>query len=107
VLLLDEPTASLDPEAADRARTIFKDLRAHQGITILYTSHNMDEIEDVCDRVLFIHEGTILAEGSPLEVTRQILGAGAQEPQLEEVFIKVAREWRTAAPTAGQGAETP
>lgn len=99
VLLLDEPTASLDPDAADRARTFFKDLRAQGGLTILYTSHNMAEVEDLCDRVIFIHEGTVLAEGSPLAVTQQILGSELEEPQLEEVFIKVARE-RRARPTA-------
>jgi ABC-2 type transport system ATP-binding protein len=97
LLLLDEPTASLDPDAADRARTVFRDLRDQQGITILYTSHNMAEVEEVCDRVIFIHEGMVLAEGSPLEVTRQVLGSGVEEAQLEEVFIKVAREGAVAA----------
>ncbi len=97
LLLLDEPTASLDPDAADRARTIFKDLRERHGITILYTSHNMAEVEEVCDRVIFIHAGTVLAEGSPLAVTRQVLGSGMEEAQLEEVFIKVAREGAVAA----------
>src|SRR5829696_417298 len=91
VLLLDEPTASLDPDAADRARTQFKELRANAGLTILYTSHNMAEVEDLCDRVIFIHGGSVLAEGSPLAVTQQVLGAGVEAPQLEEVFIKVAR----------------
>jgi ABC-2 type transport system ATP-binding protein len=106
VLFLDEPTASLDPEAADRTRTYFKDLRAREGITILYTSHNMDEIEDLCDRVIFLHEGTILAQGSPLEVTRAVLGAGVQEPQLEEVFLKVVRE-RRLGPRAAERAAHP
>jgi ABC-2 type transport system ATP-binding protein len=92
VLLLDEPTASLDPDAADRARTIFRDIRARQGITILYTSHNMAEVEAVCDRVIFIHRGRVLAAGSPLAVTQQVLGSGAEEAQLEEAILKVARE---------------
>jgi ABC-2 type transport system ATP-binding protein len=105
VLFLDEPTASLDPEAADRTRTYFKDLRAREGITILYTSHNMDEIEDLCDRVIFLHEGTILAQGSPLEVTRAVLGASAQEPQLEEVFLKVVRERRLGPRAAEREAQ--
>jgi hypothetical protein len=47
--------------------------------------------------VIFIHEGMVLAEGSPLEVTRQVLGSGVEEAQLEEVFIKVAREGAVAA----------
>ena len=97
VLLLDEPTASLDPDAADRARTSFREIRASGGITLLYTSHNMAEVEELCDRVVFIHEGTVLAEGTPLEVTRAILGSGVEEPSLEEVFIKVARERRALA----------
>jgi ABC-2 type transport system ATP-binding protein len=101
ILLLDEPTASLDPDAADRARTQFREIRAQGGITLLYTSHNMAEIEDLCDRVIFIHEGTVLAEGSPLAVTRQILGSGMEEPSLEEVFIKVARQRRAHTLTPG------
>ena len=96
ILLLDEPTASLDPDAADRARTIFKDIRERHGITLLYTSHNMAEVEEVGDRVIFIHEGSVLAQGSPLEVTRQVLGSGVEEAQLEEVFIKVARQGAVA-----------
>jgi ABC-2 type transport system ATP-binding protein len=94
VLLLDEPTASLDPDAADRARTSFKDIRASGNVTLLYTSHNMAEVEELCDRVVFIHEGMVLAEGTPLAVTRQILGSGVEAASLEEVFIKVARERR-------------
>ena len=65
VLFLDEPTASLDPDAASRARERFKDIRARNGLSILYTSHNMAEVEEVCDRVIFIHQGRILAQGSP------------------------------------------
>jgi ABC-2 type transport system ATP-binding protein len=105
VLLLDEPTASLDPDAADRARTVFKDLRVNAGLTILYTSHNMAEVEDICDRVIFIHGGSVLAEGSPLAVTQQVLGTGVEAPQLEEVFIKVARDRRTSPTTAGPASQ--
>ncbi|HLI26847.1 MAG TPA: ABC transporter ATP-binding protein [Chloroflexota bacterium] len=101
VLFLDEPTASLDPDAALRARERFKAIRARDGLAILYTSHNMAEIEAVCDRVIFIHRGRILAEGSPLEVTRQILGAAVDEPDLEEVFIQVARAGEAIPTTAG------
>jgi ABC-2 type transport system ATP-binding protein len=103
VLLLDEPTASLDPDAADRARTNFKAIRASGDVTLLYTSHNMAEVEDLCDRVVFIHEGAVLAEGTPLAVTRQILGSGVEEPSLEEVFIKVARGRRERAAAVGHG----
>ncbi|MBX5492152.1 MAG: ABC transporter ATP-binding protein [Chloroflexi bacterium] len=101
VLFLDEPTASLDPDAALRARERFKEIRAREGLAILYTSHNMAEIEEVCDRVIFIHRGRILAEGSPLDVTRQILGAAVEEPDLEEVFIHVARASESPATAAG------
>ncbi|HZR98582.1 MAG TPA: ABC transporter ATP-binding protein [Chloroflexota bacterium] len=103
VLLLDEPTASLDPDAADRARTSFKEIRAGGDITLLYTSHNMAEVEDLCDRVVFIHEGLVLAEGTPLDVTRQVLGSGVEEPALEEVFIKVARQRRERAAAGERG----
>ena len=104
ILFLDEPTASLDPDAADRARTSFREIRAAGDITLLYTSHNMAEVEDLCDRVVFIHEGLVLAEGTPLEVTRQILGSAQEEPALEEVFIKVARQRREHVAAAQRGA---
>ena len=54
LLLLDEPTASLDPDIADRTRQLLKRIQKEKGVTILYTSHNMEEVEEICDSVIFI-----------------------------------------------------
>jgi ABC-2 type transport system ATP-binding protein len=86
LLLLDEPTASLDPEMADTVRTTLKNAQLQSGMGIVYTSHNMPEVEKLCDRVLFIHEGATIAAGTPGEVLRDF---GSKT--LEEVFIKIVR----------------
>jgi ABC-2 type transport system ATP-binding protein len=93
LLILDEPTSSLDPDIAEKTRRVLEDIRRRRGLAILYTSHNMDEVERMCDRVVFLHRGTVVAEGSPLEVSRRILGTAAlDEAAMEEVFLKIARE---------------
>ena len=86
LLLLDEPTASLDPEMADKVRKILKKIQAERNLGILYTSHNMPEVEEVCDRVLFIHEGKTIAQGTPAAVMQEF-----QSKSLEQVFIKIVR----------------
>jgi ABC-2 type transport system ATP-binding protein len=87
LLLLDEPTASLDPATARDIRGKIRSLTA-QGIGgILWTSHNMYEVEDVCDRVLFLSHGKILLEGNP-----KTLPGEHGKKTLEELFITVARE---------------
>jgi ABC-2 type transport system ATP-binding protein len=86
LLLLDEPTASLDPDIADKVRKFVRRMQAERGLAILYTSHNMKDIEEVCDRVIFLHKGKIVAEGTP----QQIVERSAQS-SLEDVFIKIAR----------------
>ena len=68
LLLLDEPTASLDPDIADKVRKLVLQLQRERSPAILYTSHHMRDIEEVCDRILFLHEGRILAEGFRLFV---------------------------------------
>jgi len=83
LLLLDEPTASLDPDIADKVRKTIRRIQSERQISILYTSHNMKDIEEVCDRVMFLHKGKVVAHGTPAEV--------AQGSTLEEVFIKIAR----------------
>jgi len=65
VLLLDEPTASLDPETADYIRKFILNERKEFEVSILFTSHNMPEVEEVCDRVIFINQGKIVAEDKP------------------------------------------
>ncbi len=86
LLLLDEPTASLDPDAADTVRRLTLRIREEDGTSILYTSHNMRDVEEVCDRVVFMHEGKALRTGT----TREILDH-FNEQSLESLFIRVAR----------------
>lgn len=86
LLLLDEPTASLDPDIADRVRKLLRRLQAETGLSILYTSHNMRDIEEVCDRLVFLHGGKVLAEGTPAEVQARF-----KRSSLEDFFIGVAR----------------
>jgi ABC-2 type transport system ATP-binding protein len=87
LLLLDEPTASLDPSAAVTIRARIRALATHDGCGILWTSHNMYEVEAVCDRVLFLSHGRILLEGNPRTLPQEH-GAAS----LEELFIRLARE---------------
>jgi ABC-2 type transport system ATP-binding protein len=87
LLLLDEPTASLDPAAAQTIRARIRSLALETGCGILWTSHNMYEVEEVCDRVLFLSRGRILLEGDPRRLPREH-GAAT----LEELFIRLARE---------------
>jgi ABC-2 type transport system ATP-binding protein len=92
LLILDEPTASLDPDIADKTRRFLLDVRRARGLAVLYTSHNMAEIEEVCDRVLFLHRGRIVAQGTPLEVSRRVLGSESLDAAaMEEVFLKISR----------------
>jgi ABC-2 type transport system ATP-binding protein len=87
LLLLDEPTASLDPSAAQLIRAKIKGLAAENHCGILWTSHNMNEVEAVCDRVLFLSRGKVLLEGNPRTLPHEHGSA-----TLEDLFIRVARE---------------
>jgi len=87
LLLLDEPTASLDPATAREVRDKIRGSVAQGGSGVLWTSHNMYEVEDMCDRVLFLSHGKILLEGDP-----KTLPAEHGKRTLEELFITVARE---------------
>lgn len=86
VIFLDEPTASLDPDMADKTRRLLKRIRDEEGTSMLYTSHNMMEMEEMCDRVIFMHRGRIIAIGAPGEIKEEFKGRS-----LEEVFLKIAR----------------
>jgi ABC-2 type transport system ATP-binding protein len=92
ILLLDEPMASLDPEAADRSKNLLRQIQKERHLSILFTSHNMDEVEELCSRIIFLHHGTIVASGTPHQVTSKVLKISAKEPDLEKVFITLARE---------------
>jgi ABC-2 type transport system ATP-binding protein len=90
LLLLDEPTAYLDLQAAVQVREILLELQRSCGTTILYTSHNMHEVQRMCDRIVFISRGSVITSGTPIEVTRKILKEGRSVPALDEVFIRIA-----------------
>lgn len=87
LLLLDEPTASLDPATAQDIRRRIRAFATGGDSGVLWTSHNMYEVEEVCDRVLFLSRGRILLEGDP-----RTLPAAHGKSSLEELFIAVARE---------------
>lgn len=89
ILFLDEPTASLDPDIAHKIRSLLKEERRSAGLSILYTSHNMREMEEMSDRIIFLQRGRIVAEG-----TAQQIVARFGQADLEEVFLKIARESR-------------
>ena len=89
LLLLDEPTASLDPDIGDLVRTRLELYRAESGCTILLASHNMAEVERLCSFVLMMRKGRIVDRGSPQELLARY---GRQD--LEEVFLDIARERR-------------
>jgi ABC-2 type transport system ATP-binding protein len=90
LLLLDEPTAFLDPQAALQVRHLLLELQREHDTTVLYTSHNMREVQSMCDRLFFLKRGRIIASGTPLEVTRNILSEVRDAPALEEAFMHVA-----------------
>lgn len=72
IILMDEPTASLDPDIADRMLTLIESLKRTRELSILYTSHEMDEVTRVCDEVIFLDRGKIVAQDSPQGLTRRI-----------------------------------
>ncbi|CAE6747499.1 MAG: ABC transporter ATP-binding protein [Nitrospira sp.] len=87
VLFLDEPTASLDPDVAHKIREVLLEERQATGLSILYTSHNMREMEEMSDRIIFLQRGKIVAEGKARDIVARF-----GQSDLEEVFLKLARE---------------
>lgn len=87
LLLLDEPTASLDPSSAQKIRSKIRQFAERGTGGVLWTSHNMYEVQEVCDRVLFLSRGKVLLEGDP-----KTLPCEHGKGTLEELFISVARE---------------
>ena len=86
VLLLDEPTASLDPDTGDMVRSWLERYRAESGCTILLASHNMGEVERLCDDVLMLKQGRVVDRGSPDELLDRY-----GRDDLEQVFLDIAR----------------
>jgi ABC-2 type transport system ATP-binding protein len=99
LLLLDEPTASLDPDTADRMRGYLNAYKARTGATLLLASHNMLEVERLCSNVIMMRAGRIVDRGTPA----QLLARYGQQ-NLEEVFLDIARDRRREDGKDGQAA---
>lgn len=99
LLLLDEPTASLDPDSADYMRSYLESYRARTGATILLASHNMAEVERLCHDVIMLRAGRIVDRGTP-----KALLARYGRTDLEEVFLDVARQRGRAGPADNERA---
>ena len=87
ILLLDEPTASLDPETGEYIRSFLEDYQKEKGVSILLASHNMTEVERLCSSVLMMKNGIIIDEDKPKELIKK-----HGRKNLEEVFLKLTRE---------------
>ncbi|MGC2635958.1 MAG: ABC transporter ATP-binding protein [Acidobacteriaceae bacterium] len=97
LLLLDEPTASLDPATAREIRADIRQYSARTDVGVLWTSHNMVEVAEVCHRVLFLSHGKILLEGDP-----RALPAAHGHETLEDLIVAVAREPLTIRHAQGE-----
>ena len=86
VLLLDEPTASLDPETGDFVRTFLENYKKEKKISVLLASHNMDEVKRLCSSVLMMKDGIIVDKGIPNELIKKY-----GRKNLEEVFLEIVR----------------
>jgi ABC-2 type transport system ATP-binding protein len=89
LLILDELTASLDPEVGAMVRSVLKDEQEREGFTVLLTSHNMTEVERLCRRVVFLARGRAVADGTPGEIA-----ARYEREDLEGTFLSIAEEAR-------------
>jgi ABC-2 type transport system ATP-binding protein len=102
LLILDEPTASLDPDVATRVRDSLLDIHREQGTTLLVTSHNMREVETLCERVIILAGGRVAADGTPADVA-----ASFGSDDLEAAFLEVAARSRAGAAEPTEGADLP
>ena len=87
ILLLDEPTASLDPDIGDFVRSYIQEYRSKNQVTILLASHNMSEVERLCDSVIMMKKGKIIDRGTCNEIIKR-----HGRNNLEETFLKLARD---------------
>ncbi len=89
ILFLDEPTIGLDPHMAIKMRKMILDIHAERGMTIMLTSHYMKEVEDVCQRVVFLKDGVITTEGTPEELKSKVAFKTDQPTTMEDVFLEL------------------
>jgi ABC-2 type transport system ATP-binding protein len=90
LLLLDEPTAYLDPQVSLLVKGVLRELREERGASILYTTHNMAEAEEMCSSIVFLSRGRVVARGTPKEITEAILNEKREKPALAEAFLHIA-----------------
>ncbi len=100
LLILDEPTASLDPDIAKRVRDSLLDIHRENGTTLLVTSHNMREVETLCEQVIILSHGRIAASGTPSEIATTF-----DTNDLESAFLEVAERSRVARTTNARSEE--
>jgi ABC-2 type transport system ATP-binding protein len=86
LLLMDEPTTGLDPRSKKEVQSLLEALRIEREVTVLLCTHDMDEAAALCDRVLMMNGGRVLADGTPAELCR-VYGGGRQDTTLEDVFM--------------------
>ncbi|HUB70698.1 MAG TPA: ABC transporter ATP-binding protein [Acidimicrobiales bacterium] len=92
LMLLDEPTTGLDPRSKREVQSFVSEVRRDSGVTILLTTHDMDEAEALCDRIGFLSGGRLVAEGTPLELRKQVAvstGRPLEEVDMEAVFLEL------------------
>jgi ABC-2 type transport system ATP-binding protein len=90
LMLLDEPTTGLDPRSKRDVQAFIAEVRRDSQVTILLTTHDMDEAEQLCDRIGFLSAGKLVAEGTPLELRKQVAGGRPiDEVDMETVFIEL------------------
>jgi ABC-2 type transport system ATP-binding protein len=91
LLLLDEPTTGLDPRSKRAVQQFVKELQKDEGVSILLTTHDMDEAELLCDRIAFLAGGRMVAEGTPEQLRSDVAGEGrsAQDVDMEDVFMSI------------------
>ena len=90
LMLLDEPTTGLDPRSQRDVQQFVSEVRREQGVTILLTTHDMDEAAQLCDRIGFLAGGRLVAEGTPVELRQKVAAArGVEDVDMDEVFMEL------------------
>ena len=87
ILFMDEPTTGLDPHSRIALRELTRRLNKENGITVVYTTHDMDEADKLCDRIAIMNNAKLIEVGTPSELKKKIQKKGGKEPSLEDVFI--------------------
>ncbi len=89
-MLLDEPTTGLDPRSRREVQSFIREVQREHDVTILLTTHDMEEAEVLCDRISFLAAGRIVASGTPLELRRRVArGRPVEQIDMEDVFMEL------------------